>query len=152
MRKVIAYICVVLFLMTSCQREDFGVDTAPESLELAFRVQIPDMTEVSTKAVDPDGGGVQHIILYCFDEYGLFITTITLTGDSHTPDNSNPSLSGTFKATVPDHTETVHIVGNQLLADFDESDFRNKSGGICRANDILGEKDGRGTEGTAGVR
>lgn len=127
MRKVIAYICVVLFLMTSCQREDFGVDTAPESLELAFRVQVPDMTEVSTKAVDPDGGGVQHIILYCFDEYGLFITTITLTGDSHTPDNSNPSLSGTFKATVPDHTETVHIVGNQLLADFDESDFRNKS-------------------------
>lgn len=127
MRKVLTYFIASVCLMVSCQREDFGLGQGSEQLDLSFRVQIPDMTQVSTKAVDPDGGGIQHIILYCFDEYGLFVTTTTLTGDSHTPDGSNPSLSGTFKATVPDHTKTVHIVGNQLLMDFDESEYRNKS-------------------------
>ena len=127
MRKVLTYFIASVCLMVSCQREDFGLGQGSEQLDLSFRVQIPDMTQVSTKAVDPDGGGIQHIILYCFDEYGLFITTTTLTGDSHTPDGSNPSLSGTFKATVPDHTKTVHIVGNQLLMDFDESEYRDKS-------------------------
>lgn len=127
MRKILTYFIASVCLMASCQREEFGVGQVPEHLDISFRVQISDMSEVCTKAVDPDGGGVQHIILYCFDEYGLFITTTTLTGDSHTPDGANPSLSGTFKATVPDHTKTVHIVGNQLLMDFDESEFRNKS-------------------------
>ena len=127
MRKFLTYFIASVCLMVSCQREDFGLGQGSEQLDLSFRVQIPDMTQVSTKAVDPDGGGIQHIILYCFDEYGLFITTTTLTGDSHTPDGSNPSLSGTFKATVPDHTKTVHIVGNQLLMDFDESEYRDKS-------------------------
>jgi len=127
MRKVLTYFIASVCLMVSCQREDFGLGQGSEQLDLSFRVQIPDMTQVSTKAVDPDGGGIQHIILYCFDEYGLFVTTTTLTGDSHTPDGSNPSLSGTFKATVPDHTKTVHIVGNQLLMDFDESEYRDKS-------------------------
>ena len=127
MRKVLTYFIASVCLMVSCQREDFGLGQGSEQLDLSFRVQIPDMTQIRTKAVDPDGGGIQHIILYCFDEYGLFITTTTLTGDSHTPDGSNPSLSGTFKATVPDHTKTVHIVGNQLLMDFDESEYRDKS-------------------------
>lgn len=127
MRKVLTYLMMLLFLALSCQSEDFVQNSVSGNLDLAFRVQIPDMTQVCTRAVDPDGGGVQHIILYCFDEYGLFITTTTLTGDNHRPDNANPSLSGTFRATVPDHTETVHIVGNQLLMDFDESAFRNKS-------------------------
>ena len=127
MRKILTYMFAVLLLAVSCQREDLAVPSDGDAFELAFRVQISDMAEVATKAVDPDGGGIQHIILYCFDEYGLFITTTTLSGNSHTPDGSNPSLSGTFKATVPDHTKTVHVVGNQLLMDFDESAFRNKS-------------------------
>ncbi len=127
MRRTLICLIASVCLAVSCQREDFGAGQVSEHLDLSFRVQIPDMYEVCTKAVDPDGGGIQHIVLYCFDEYGLFITTTTLTGDSHTPDSSSPSLSGTFKATVPDHTKTVHIVGNQLLMDFDESEYRNKS-------------------------
>ena len=101
---------------------------APEGfINLSIRMQAPQMSQVQTKAVDPDGGGVQHIILYCFDAYGLFITTTTLDGDSHNPDATNPSLSGTFRATVPDYTSVVHIVGNQNLAGFQEDNYRNKS-------------------------
>lgn len=125
MRKLIAYVFTAMFLMTSCLKEDLGVGQG--TMDLIFDLQISDMSDIYTKAVDPDGGGIQHIILYCFDEYGLFISTTTLSGSDHNPDDSNPSLSGTFRVTVPDHTKTVHIVGNQLLMDFDESALRNKS-------------------------
>ena len=67
---------------------------------LDFDVVVPDMNRVATKAVDPDGRGVQNIVLYCFDSYGLFITTISLTGEDHSPDASQPSLSGSFKVTM----------------------------------------------------
>lgn len=123
MRNLTTYLILLLALAVSCQREGFVHSDA----QLSLRFEVSDMNIVHTKAVDPDGGGVQNIILYCFDQYGLFITTTTLKGDEHKPDNSNPSLSGTFKVTVPDHTEIVHIVGNQNLLSFDESIFRNKS-------------------------
>ena len=124
------YIALLFALVFSCQGEELRPDGGMSSdgtVELSFGVVVPDMAEVTTRAVDPDGGGVQHIVLYCFDSYGLFITTTTLTGDDHHPDNAEPSLSGTFRATVPDHTKTVHIVGNQNLNGFQEDDYRNKS-------------------------
>lgn len=119
-----------LSLAVSCQREDLDVSAGavPEGyMSLTMDFVVPDMEKVMTRAVDPDGGGVQNIVLYCFDSYGLFITTTTLTGDEHSPSPGNPSLSGTFKATVPDYTEVVHIVGNQNLSGFLEDDYRNRS-------------------------
>ena len=127
MRKILSYIFVarVSFLAFSCQQEDFASQNGP--LVLDFDVVVPDMDKVATKAVDPDGRGVQNIVLYCFDSYGLFITTISLTGEDHSPDASQPSLSGSFKVTVPDHTAVVHVVGNQNLTGFLEEDYRNRS-------------------------
>jgi hypothetical protein len=112
----------------SCQEElscPSEVEAPEGYVNLSFSATVPDMDLVSTRAVDPDGGGIQHIILYCFDSYGLFITTVSLSGDEHTPDGNTPSLTGTFKATVPDHTDIVHIVGNQVITDFSEDEFRN---------------------------
>ena len=114
-------------MVLSCHEEELVPGVKTEGLVLDIDVVVPDMYDVDTKAVDPDGKGVQNIVLYCFDSYGLFITTIALTGDEHNPDVSQPSLSGSFKATVPDHTQIVHIVGNQNLVGFMEEDYRNRS-------------------------
>ena len=63
-----------------------------------FNVEVPGMDIVQTKAVDPDGGGVQQISLFCFDENSLFITVTTA---SVKTDGQSISLNGTFEASVP---------------------------------------------------
>ena len=89
-----------------------------------FNVEVPGMDIVQTKAVDPDGGGVQQISLFCFDENSLFITVTTA---SVKTDGQSISLKGTFEASVPEHTETLQLVGNQNLTYFKEDNFRGMS-------------------------
>lgn len=91
-------------------------------IALRFSAEIPDMQEVETRAVDPDGGGVQNMTLFCFDTYGLFISTATATIHSTTD-----LLNGTFDAQVPDNTRTIHFLANQNMSEFKEDDFRGKS-------------------------
>ena len=93
-------------------------------MTIDFAVQVPDMAQVQTKAVDPDGGGVQQMTVFCFDENDLFITTVTA---DIVPDASNLSLSGTLEVTVPDHTVTMQLVGNQNLTYFREDNYRGMS-------------------------
>lgn len=90
-------------------------------IALRFSAKIPDMQEVETRAVDPDGGGVQNMTLFCFDTYGLFISTATATI------HSTDLLKGTFDAQVPDNTRTIHFLANQNMSEFKEDDFRGKS-------------------------
>ena len=113
--------------LTSCVEDLVGPETnvAPEGyMTIGFSVQVPDMDQVQTKAVDPDGGGVQQMTVFCFDENDLFITTVTA---DIVPTNVNPSLSGTLEVTVPDHTVTMQLVGNQNLTYFREDNYRGMS-------------------------
>ena len=91
---------------------------------IRFNVEVPGMDAVQTKAVDPDGGGVQQISVFCFDENALFITVTTA---SVKTEGSGISLKGTFEASVPDHTETLQLVGNQNLTYFTEERYRGMS-------------------------
>lgn len=117
----------VISAAVSCQKVDLilpeegGLD-GYKTIE--FAVDVPEMNQVQTRAVDPDGGGVQQMTVFCFDENSLFITTVTA---QLTPDSSVPSLTGTFKVAVPDHTETMHLVGNQNLTYFNEDSYRGMS-------------------------
>ena len=118
----------ILTLALSCQREDLLLP-ASEVAQLGYRTvefvaDVPDMDVVRTRAVDPDGAGVQQITVFCFDENDLFITTVTA---QLTADNGSPSLSGKFKVSVPDHTVTLHLVGNQNLTYFREDNYRGMS-------------------------
>ena len=117
-----------LTLNVACQTEDLlipGSDMAPEGyMNLRFNVEVPDMSRVSTKAVDPDGGGVQQISVFCFDRNDLFITVTTA---KVIADSGNPSLSGTFETSVPEHTVTLQLVGNQNLTYFKEENYRGMS-------------------------
>ena len=113
--------------LTSCVEDLVGPDinVTPEGyMTIGFAVQVPDMNQVQTKAVDPDGGGVQQMTVFCFDENDLFITTVTV---DIVPTNANPSLSGTLEVTVPDHTVTMQLVGNQNLTYFREDNYRGMS-------------------------
>ena len=87
MKKQIIYTVVILIGMLAtlgaCRQDEWmdgSLPTAKEGyLALRFSAEIPDMQEVETRAVDPDGGGVQNMTLFCFDTYGLFISTATST-------------------------------------------------------------------------
>ncbi len=120
----------------SCQQEIFPEqEDVPEGyVRIAFTADAPVMSEVSTRSVDIDGGGVQDMTLFCFDTYGLFITTAKAT---ITPDKDEPYEKGTFSAIVPDNTVTVHLVANQNMTAFSEDDFRNKS-----ASEVMGVMEG----------
>lgn len=129
MKKKIIYTVVILIGMLAtlgaCRQDEWmdgSLPTAKEGyLALRFSAEIPDMQEVETRAVDPDGGGVQNMTLFCFDTYGLFISTATATIQS------TDLLNGTFDAQVPDNTRTIHFLANQNMSEFKEDDFRGKS-------------------------
>lgn len=117
-------LAAIAVLSVSC-REDEWFDQSPAAREgyvaLRFSADVPAMEKVATRAVDPDGGGVQDMTLFCFDSYGLFITTVTATVKAET------DYGGTFQAEVPENTRTVHFVANQVMTDFEQDQFRSKS-------------------------
>lgn len=129
MKKRIIYTVVILIGMLAtlgaCRQDEWRDESLPTAKEgylaLRFSAEIPDMQEVETRAVDPDGGGVQNMTLFCFDSYGLFISTATATL-APTSD-----LTGSFDAQVPDNTRTIHFLANQNMSEFKEDDFRGKS-------------------------
>lgn len=124
--KIAISVATLFGIMTSCQREDLpvpGINGAPEGYRtIEFMAEVPQMNEVQTKAVDPDGGGVQNMTIFCFDVNSLFITTVNAEITSRTDD-----LNGTFKANIPDHTVTMHFIGNQNLTYFKEDAYRGRS-------------------------
>ena len=120
--RVIAMVAVSALLVSCNEDELWKNHTLRDGyVALRFTANIPDMQEVVTRTVDPDGGGVQDMTLFCFDSYGLFISTATATL-APTSD-----LTGTFDAQVPDNTRTIHFLANQNMSEFKEDDFRGKS-------------------------
>lgn len=116
-----------LTMAVSCQMEDLLSDTDVKEgyTDIELSVNVPVMQKVDTRAVDPDGGGVQSIVLFCFDKYGYFITTVKADIKPDTDDLI--SLSGTMKASIPNHTEVVHFIGNQNLSYFTEGNYQGLS-------------------------
>ena len=100
-------------------------DVTPEGYTtVEFAVEVPEMSMVKTKAVDPDGAGVQQLTVFCFDENDLFITTVTA---DITPDSGEHTLSGKLSISVPKFTNQMQLVGNQNLTYFREDNYRGMS-------------------------
>ena len=114
-----------LFLAAACQREEWpadgGMSASDGYVTLRAGVEIPSMPEVVTRSVDPDGLDVQTLTLFCFDSYGLFISTADAELDRQ------GDMQGSLTARVPENTRTIHFIGNQNMQDFAEDSFRNKS-------------------------
>lgn len=129
MRNINILIAIAgLFIMNiACQREDLPLPDENGAQEgyktIEFYADVPDMAQVQTKAVDPDGAGVQKMTVFCFDANSLFITTVSAVLSS----TSNGNEVGIMKVTVPDHTEVMQLVGNQNLDYFKEDSYRGRS-------------------------
>ncbi len=126
-RTITALFATLLMGFVSCQ--DPIIIDMPDPVQdgyvrVSFKAEVPDMAEVQTKVVDPDGEDISNMTLFCFNEHGLFLSTISAT---LTPDSGTPSLSGTFEAVIPENTETIHFVANQNMSLFPESEFIAKT-------------------------
>lgn len=136
MKKRLFKITVILAAIAtflSCQREDFApvlpnnnsdIGVFGDYIKLKLNVVAPDPIMVGTKAVDPDGKGVQTMTLFCFDQHGLFISTATASIEQELDDIE---AGGIFDAFIPNTTRIMHLVGNQNMTPFKEEDFRQKS-------------------------
>lgn len=120
-------VALIATLSLSCYKDtSFDYIQQPSTsdgmITIDFTTRCPDMTQVSTRAVDPDGLGVQDLTLFCFDAYGIFITTTRATIKQ---DGPQPSVRGTFEAEVPEATRRIHFLANQNMSYVDETQFRN---------------------------
>lgn len=131
--RILLLLAVAVPALLSCRQDsfmDYGMEEdapCPEGyVRLHFGIDVPDMVEVQTRAVDYDGKrGVESMKLFCFDQYGMLISVVSATIDKDASDSeSGASLSGKFAAQVVDYTKIIHLVANQNLDDFKESDYR----------------------------
>lgn len=131
MMKQLLQLSIFIGLMlafTACSQDQLEgnnpMTEVPEGyVAVSFKVNVPDMTKVQARAVDPDGLDVHNMKLFCFNSYGLFITVAYAT-DFH-PDNTNHT--GTFDAVIPSETTAIHFVANQNIGQYNLSDFAGKS-------------------------
>lgn len=128
--KHITGICALVFAMwaaLSCTDElEKSAGSVPEGYcRISVGIDAPVMDKVYTRAVDPDGAqGVQTMELFCFDSYGLFISS---TRADLKKDPQLPSLGGSLTADIPLNTDRIHFFANQNLTNFSEESFRGKS-------------------------
>ncbi|MBQ5593255.1 MAG: hypothetical protein IIU76_01585, partial [Bacteroidales bacterium] len=127
----------VSFMAISCVNEDMelGGNKYEENSEygvfgdkIKFRMNFmsPDQIMVKTRSVDPDGKDLRDLALFCFDENGIFITTVKcdMRGNA---DVDGVVSEGSFDAMIPSNTRIFHILGNQNMTRFDADAFEMKS-------------------------
>ena len=132
---------ILTFLMTlatlSCVREDFPqpeTEVVPEGyMKIEFAANIADPTSVTTRAVDPDGLDVNNMTLFCFNEFGLFISTETAAIKRHTSVDGI-SDSGIYTAQIPSHTRIIHFLGNHSEGLYDATNFPGQTESMVIAN------------------
>ncbi len=125
------------FVQVSCVHESYPQqtpDNVPDGyMKVEFAANITDPTLVSTRAVDPDGLDVNNMTLFCFNEFGLFISTETAELVRHTSVDG-VSDSGVYTATIPSHTCIIHFLANHSEGLYDESNFPGQTESMVIAN------------------
>lgn len=119
---------VLILAFTACNHDqlegNLSMKDVPEGyVAISFKAQIPDMTEVQTRGVDPDGLDIHNMKLFCFNSYGVFITVeyATLSEQNHTTN------TGKYDAIIPSDTHIIHFVANQNIGQYDLTDFAGKN-------------------------
>lgn len=122
-------ILIASFALQGCERDEILINEGlvPDGfmpLNIAFSA--PDMIDVETKAVDPDGKGINSITLFCFDNFGMFIHYVD--NVQIVPAETGISLTGVITETsVPENTRRIHFVANQNMSTFNINIFRGMS-------------------------
>ena len=103
--------------------------TVPEGYtRIDFTANISDLRCVDTRAVDPDGLDLNNMTLFCFNEYGLYISSEVAYLNTHTVD------SGTFSAIIPNNTHIIHFLANHSEGLYDDSNFPGQTESMVIAN------------------
>ena len=139
MKRVIYIFTFLLLLLSSCVREKVVVapvvDDVPEGYtKITFRANISSPTVVDTRAVDPDGLDVNNMTLFCFNEFGLYISSeeAKLVQGSKTEDGI--SESGEYTAVVPSNTHIIHFLANHSQGLYNDKDFPGQTESMVVAN------------------
>ena len=128
---------ITLVSLISCQHDVVNDDacqplpdiTIPEGYtRIDFTANISDLKSVDTRAVDPDGLDLNNMTLFCFNEYGLYISSEVAYLNTHTVD------SGTFSAIIPNNTHIIHFLANHSEGLYDDSNFPGQTESMVIAN------------------
>ena len=138
--KRFLYIFATLWVlvMTSCVQENFPQQETEQVREgymkIEFAANIADPTTVTTRAVDPDGLDVNNMTLFCFNEFGLFISTENAVLVAHDDEIDGISDSGTYSAEIPSHTRIIHFLANHSEGLYEEANFPGQTENMVIAN------------------
>ena len=111
------------------------VDNVPEGYtKIEFGANISTPTVVDTRAVDPDGLDVNNMTLFCFNEFGLYISSeeAQIVPGSKTEDGI--SEHGKYTAVIPSNTHIIHFLANHSSGLYDEKDFPGQTESMVVAN------------------
>ncbi len=124
--NIIWALAAVAATLTACHKDDVAAmqPDAPEGyMAISVPITMPDMSVVETRGVDPDGLNIHRISLFCFDEFGMFI--------SHVNDVELSTQTATagevVEALIPDATRRIHFVANQNTSTFNDAVNKGKS-------------------------
>ena len=130
--KRLLYLFILIALLVSCQHDmvdDVPEIAVPEGYTLIeFKANISDIQRLDTRAVDPDGLDLNNMTLFCFNEYGLYISSEVAELKIHTSD------SGTFSAIIPNNTHIIHFLANHSEGLYDDSNFPGQTESMVVAN------------------
>ena len=129
----------MLLLLVSCVQQDFDIEQVSDVPEgytkITFGANITTPTiSVASRAVDPDGLDVNNMTLFCFNEFGLYISSedAKIIPGSKTEDGV--SEHGEYTAVVPNHTRIIHFLANHSRGLYDASDFPGQTESMVVAN------------------
>lgn len=139
MKRTLYLFASLLILLTACVREDIDVpqiDDVPEGYtRVTFKASAPSPTiGVSTRAVDPDGLDVNNMTLFCFNEFGLYISSEAAQIVPGSKTETGISESGKYTAVIPSHTRIIHFLANHSAGLYDETDFPGQTESMVVAN------------------
>ena len=124
MRYMVLALTGAMAMTLSCQSEDLLIPEFPEMhsdyVTVEFNTSVPAMDVLQTKAVDPDGEAITKLVLFNFNDKGLFISS------KEAAAGATSDYTGTFSVELPVVTDRVHIVAN-FHKEIDESEFVGKS-------------------------
>lgn len=129
--RIFMVAAVMLIALTGCQDDRFDVkvpEEVPDGYQsITFKAAISDFDPISTRAVDPDGVDISSLMLFCFNEDGLFITYRRATLTSKTYGEDGYTLEGTYNVAIPAETKIIHFVGNQPEEMYANADIEGKT-------------------------
>ena len=118
-----------MLILSSCRQHELDDDyTSDGYTTITFKTRITDLENVNVRGVDPDGLGVNNMTLFCFNEFGLYISKSVATLKKQDDE------TGTYEAVIPSYTEIIHFLGNHSEGLYDDSNFPGQTESMVIAN------------------